>query len=189
MPLQPVTEPVVSVVMIFLNGEKYIREAIESIVDQTFNSWELLLVDDGSTDSSTQIAQAYASRFPGRMVYLDHETHCNRGMSASRNLGIRHGRGRYVAFLDADDVWLPCKLERHVALMEEYPDTGMIYGASLYWHSWTGNPDDATRDHVPDPGHSGGHADRAACTAMETVPARPRDHTTAIRFPGAPPSH
>jgi glycosyltransferase involved in cell wall biosynthesis len=147
-----VAEPLVSVVMIFLNGEKYIREAIESIINQTFDSWELMLVDDGSSDSSTQIAQSYASRFSGRIAYLEHESHCNRGMSASRNLGIRHGRGQLVAFLDSDDVWLPYKLERQVALMKSYPEAGMIYGASLYWYSWTGDPEDATRDHVPDPG-------------------------------------
>ncbi len=84
MPLQPVAEPVVTVVMIFLNGENYIREAIESVINQTFHSWELMLVDDGSTDSSTQIAQSYASRFPGRIVYLEHESHCNRGTNASQ---------------------------------------------------------------------------------------------------------
>ena len=144
--------PVVSVVMIFLNGEKFIQEAIDSIVGQTFTDWELMLVDDGSNDSSTQIALSYVGKYPGRVTYLEHEWHRNRGMSASRNLGVRHSKGRYIAFLDADDVWLPHKLERQVLIMESLPRAAMVYGASRYWHSWTGNPEDLGRDYVPDPG-------------------------------------
>src|SRR5713226_10047705 len=93
----------VSVIMIFLDEEKFIREAIESVFPQTYDNWELLLVDDGSTAGSTDIARRYAEQHPGKVRYLDHEGHRNRGMSASRNLGIRHARGDYIAFLDADD--------------------------------------------------------------------------------------
>jgi glycosyltransferase involved in cell wall biosynthesis len=145
-------EPAVSVVMIFLNGERFIQEAIESIVTQTYTKWELMLVDDGSTDGSTQIAHSYVEKYPGQVTYLEHEKHQNRGMSASRNLGILHCKGRYVAFLDSDDVWLPHKLERQVAIMESQPRASMIYGASRYWHSWTGAHDDFNLDFVPDPG-------------------------------------
>jgi glycosyltransferase involved in cell wall biosynthesis len=80
-------KPLVSVVVIFLNAADFIEEAIESVIAQTFADWELLLVDDGSTDASTGIAKAYAARHPGRVFYLTHEGRENRGMSASRNLG------------------------------------------------------------------------------------------------------
>lgn len=131
--------PLVSVVIIFLDAERFIAEAIESVVAQTYDRWELLLVDDGSTDGSTAIARRYARERPGQVRYLEHEGHRNRGMSASRNLGVRHGGGRYVAFLDSDDVWMPDKLERHVAILEAHPSAGMVVGAAAYWRTWTGN--------------------------------------------------
>src|SRR5918999_1055965 len=111
------SKPLVSVIMIFLNAEKFIEEAIESVFAQTYDSWELLLVDDGSTDDSTDIALRYAQQNPERVRYLEHDSHLNRGMSASRNLGITHAIGEYIAFLDADDVWLPHKLEQQVAIL------------------------------------------------------------------------
>lgn len=144
----------VSVVIIFLNSEKFLREAIESVFAQTYDNWELLLVDDGSTDASTQIARRYMEQYPGKVVYLEHANHVNRGMSATRNLGIHHAKGKYVALLDSDDVWLPHKLERQVAILESQPRAAILYGASQYWHSWTGNVEDMGRDHVPDLGVS-----------------------------------
>src|SRR5215207_5031419 len=106
------TKPLVSVIVVFLNAEKFIEEALESVLAQTYDNWELLLVDDGSTDSSTEIALRYANRYSGRVRYVEHPWHQNRGASASRNLGIRHAKGEYIAFLDADDVWLAHKLEQ-----------------------------------------------------------------------------
>ena len=130
--------PVVSVVTIFLNEERFLEEAIASVLTQTYDSWELLLVDDGSTDESTEIARRYAAAYPDRIRYLDHDGHQNRGMSATRNLGFRHADGRYVALLDADDVWEPDKLAGQVALMEAYPQAGMVCSATRYWRSWAG---------------------------------------------------
>src|SRR5829696_811917 len=100
------SKPLVSSVMIFFNAERFIREAIESVFAQTYDNWELLLVDDGSTDDSTQIALHYAEQYPERVRYLEHPGHQNRGMSASRNLGVSQAKGEYIALLDADDVWL-----------------------------------------------------------------------------------
>jgi glycosyltransferase involved in cell wall biosynthesis len=93
--------------MTFFNAQKFIEEAVESIVAQTYTHWELFLVDDGSADGSTDIALRYARRYAGRVGYLEHEGHQNQGISASRNLGIANAKGKYIAFLDADDVWLP----------------------------------------------------------------------------------
>lgn len=140
------SRPLVSVVTIFLNAQRFIEEAIESVFAQTCDRWELLLVDDGSTDASTRIARHYAQRNPQRVRYLEHEGHRNRGMSASRNLGIRHAGGEYVAFLDSDDVWLPHKLEHQVGILETHPSAGMICGAVNYWRSWTGTTADLGQD-------------------------------------------
>src|SRR5579862_1030782 len=101
--------PLVSVIISFLNGARFIREAVESVFVQTYRNWELLLVDDGSTDQSTQIAREYASLHSENVRYLEHNGHSNRGLSASRNLGIRRSGGEFLAFLDCDDVWLPQK--------------------------------------------------------------------------------
>lgn len=136
----------VSVITIFLNAGDYLEEAIASVLAQSIDDWELLLVDDGSSDQSSGTARAYAERYPGKIRYLEHEGHANRGMSASRNLGIDHAGGRYVAFLDADDVWLPERLERHLAVLEARPEVDMVYGPTLYWYSWTGRPQDQDRD-------------------------------------------
>src|SRR5918995_4247229 len=140
------SKPVVSSVIIFLNAEKFIEEAIESVFAQTYDNWELLLVDDGSTDGSTQIALRYVERYPGKVRYLEHPGHQNRGLSASRNLGISQAKGEYINFLDADDVWFPHTMEQQVAILSSYPKAGMIYGSSLYWYGWTGNPEDSQRD-------------------------------------------
>lgn len=132
------TGPTVSVVLIFFNDERFLEEAIRSVLDQTYTDWELLLVDDGSDDASTQIARACASRHPQRIRYVEHRHHANRGPSAARNLGVSMARGTYVAFLDSDDVWLPEKLEVQVRLLDAHPEAGLLVGASRYWWSWAG---------------------------------------------------
>jgi glycosyltransferase involved in cell wall biosynthesis len=144
--------PVVTVVMIFLNAERFIEEAIESVLAQSYGEWELLLVDDGSTDASTRIALRYAEQYPNKVRYFEHAGHANHGMSASRNLGISEARGEYVAFLDADDAWLPEKLEEQVAILNSHPEAAMVYGATQYWYSWTGKSEDARRDYITELG-------------------------------------
>jgi glycosyltransferase involved in cell wall biosynthesis len=139
--------PLVSVVLPFLDAERFLGETIESVLAQTFPHWELWLVDDGSTDGSTGIARLYARR-DARVRVLEHEGHANRGVSASRNLGIAHARGAFVALLDADDVFLPEKLERQVEMLQQQPEVGMVYGRSLYWYGWTGDRADAAQDRV-----------------------------------------
>jgi glycosyltransferase involved in cell wall biosynthesis len=141
--------PLVSVIIIFLNADEFLQEAIESVLAQTYDRWELILVDDGSTDRSTQMAREYADLRPGKVIYLEHADHANLGKGASRNLGIRRARGEYVAFLDADDVWLPHKLEQQAAIFGAYPDAGMLYGNTLYWYSWTDDEEDLAKDFIP----------------------------------------
>lgn len=144
--------PLVSAIIIFLNAEKFIQEAIDSILAQSYSNWELLFVDDGSTDRSSEIALNHVQKYPGKVKYLEHPGHANKGMSASRNLGIRHAKGAYIAFLDSDDIWLPHKIERQLTIFKKYQRASMVYGATRYWYSWSGHSDDTKRDYVPNLG-------------------------------------
>jgi glycosyltransferase involved in cell wall biosynthesis len=141
--------PLVSIIVIFFNAERFIEEAIESVFTQSYHNWELILVDDGSTDGSTQIALQYVKQHSGKVRYVQHPEHQNRGMSTSRNLGVRYAGGEYVAFLDADDVWFSHKLEQQVTILNAHPEASMVYGNTQYWYSWTGNPADIQRDLIP----------------------------------------
>jgi glycosyltransferase involved in cell wall biosynthesis len=129
-------DPRVSAIIIFLDEANFLAEAIESVLAQTFEDWQLLLVDDGSTDGSSDIARDYAARHAGRVRCLEHEGHANRGMSASRNLGLAHARGEFVAFLDGDDVWEADKLAAQVPVLQADPALAMTYGRTLVWYSW-----------------------------------------------------
>jgi glycosyltransferase involved in cell wall biosynthesis len=144
--------PLVTIVTNFFNEARFLQDAIASIRAQTLEDWELLLVDDGSTDGSTEIAAEAAKRDPDRIRYFEHPRHANIGMSASRNVGLRHARARYIALLDGDDVWLPDVLERQLAQLQVHDEAGLIYGATEWWYSWTGDPSDRGRDCVPDLG-------------------------------------
>jgi glycosyltransferase involved in cell wall biosynthesis len=143
-------EGLVSVVTPFLNpAVPYLREAIESVLAQTYPNWELLLVNDGSREESVALAREYARQHPDRIHYLEHDGALNRGHSASRNIAIRQAGGQYIALLDADDIWLPRKLEEQITIMRDFPDVGSVYGHTLYWFSWTGRLEDSSLDYIP----------------------------------------
>ncbi len=126
--------PEISVLMTAFNSAAYLAEAIESILAQeTSRPWELLFVDDGSTDETLAIATRYARRFPGTIHVLTHPFGNNCGISASRNLALRYARGRLTTFLDSDDVWLPTHLETQASLLDLMPKVSMIYGAAERW--------------------------------------------------------
>ena len=105
----------VSIIMPSYNTAKYIGESIDSILAQTYTNWELIIVDDCSTDNTDEIMEKYL--VDERIRYLKNER--NSGAAISRNYALREARGRWVAFLDSDDTWLPEKLERQIAFMEE----------------------------------------------------------------------
>jgi glycosyltransferase involved in cell wall biosynthesis len=139
-------QPLVSVIIIFFNAEDFTEEAIASIMAQTYRHWEILLIDDGSNDRSTKIALELVQQYPHQITYQDHEGHLNRGMSFSRNLGIDQAKGEYIAFLNADDIWLPQKLEQQVQILQRHPDVGMVYGPWQYWYSWIDETPNETVD-------------------------------------------
>jgi glycosyltransferase involved in cell wall biosynthesis len=124
-----VSEPLISVVIPAHNAEKYLAEALESVRSQAFSDYEIIVIDDGSTDRTAEIA----SRYDG-VVLLSQS---NRGEAGARNTGIRAARGKYVAFLDADDVWLPSKLEKQAAHLVAHPWTVWTYTDALVFDSAT----------------------------------------------------
>lgn len=137
--------PRVSVICPFLNAETLMAESLDSVLSQDFDDFELILVDDGSQDASAAIAAGYVDRLPGRARLLSHPDGANRGISASRNLGLSVASGEYIAFIDADDVWLPGKLREQVALLDANPSAAMACGVVTYWASWDGGMDEVIR--------------------------------------------
>lgn len=144
--------PRVTVVVPIFNAERFLRECVESVLDQDCPEWELVLVDDGSTDASAAVAREFAASHPERIHFLHHEGGANRGSSASRNLGARQRRGELIAFLDADDVWPRHTLREMVEVMDRHSGTGFAYGRGQLWYSWSGGLDDPPEDQLPDPG-------------------------------------
>ena len=128
--------PLVSVIMICRNGERFLAEALDSLFSQTLKQWELVFVDDGSTDASLQIIADRSALDPGRIRVIIHPENRWSGTAASRNLGMLAARGKYVTFLDADDVYEPDRLASHLAWLEANPGLGVVIGHDLYWRSW-----------------------------------------------------
>ncbi|MGD1918033.1 MAG: glycosyltransferase family 2 protein [Pleurocapsa sp.] len=111
--------PNVSVVIPAYNAAHFLGQALESIFAQTYTEYEIILVDDGSTDNTKTILEPYLSRI--NYIYQP-----NKGVAAARNKGIEIAQGRLIAFLDADDLFLPQKLQQQVALFKLHPDVGMV---------------------------------------------------------------
>lgn len=149
----PSSEPAVSVIMIFRDAGRFIDAAIRSVEAQTFVDWELVLVDDGSTDDGPAIVASHQLRIGERLRLLRHPGGGRRGTGPSRNLGMHAARGRYLAFLDADDVYEPRRLERHVQCLERDPALGVVMSAECYWRSWQPTEAHATDggDHIIGP--------------------------------------
>ena len=107
----------VSVIMACHNGEKYLRQAVDSVLAQTNRDWELLIIDDASTDGSVTIAEEYSVR--DSRIKLLHTERSTGKPATTRNVGIEAASGRFIAFLDCDDQWLPGKLEHQLPLFEQ----------------------------------------------------------------------
>jgi len=124
------------------NGEAYIGEAINSLIDQDYPFWELIVVDDGSTDSTPEILDRYSDH---RIIRIRQE---NAGEARARNVGLEHARGQYIAFLDADDLYLPNALADLSNFLERHPDYDVAYADGLVFDE-NGNTISHLSDHRP----------------------------------------
>jgi len=120
------TAPLVSIVLPTYNRARFLPQALESIREQSFTDWELIVVDDGSTDDTREWIAALSAKTPQPVRYVYQE---NQGAYAARNTGVELAAGRYVAFFDSDDLWLPHHLEHCVAALEANPEVDWVYGA------------------------------------------------------------
>jgi len=116
-----VSKPLVSVIIPVYNGERYLTQSIESVLAQTYHPTEIILVDDGSTDKTATLAKQYH----GQIRYVLQK---NLGAGAARNLGVEFAQGRFLAFIDADDLWMPKKLAQQMAVLASEPSVDMVFG-------------------------------------------------------------
>jgi glycosyltransferase involved in cell wall biosynthesis len=114
----------VSVIIPVYNGERFLAEALQSVIEQTYTPSEIIVVDDGSTDGTAAVAQA----FPVRYLYQ-----ANQGPSAARNAGVQRSSGEIIAFLDADDIWMPEKLAKQLAVLDDDERVGLVFCYQRYF--------------------------------------------------------
>ncbi|MFA5014770.1 MAG: glycosyltransferase [Actinomycetota bacterium] len=116
-------DPKISVIIPCYNSARYLPSALDSVFSQTYQDFEVIAIDDGSTDSTREVLDIFLSKYPDKLRYLYQQ---NQGPSAARNKGIRHSKGEYVAFLDTDDIWLKEKLELQVKALSG-TKAGLVY--------------------------------------------------------------
>lgn len=116
--------PTVSIITPAYNAERLLSDTVASVLAQTFKDFELLVVDDGSSDGTLELARHWARTDARVRVF----THHNRGSSAARNIGIRHSRGEYIALLDSDDLWQPIFLATQMAIFDQHADVDVVTG-------------------------------------------------------------
>ena len=112
----------VDVIIPSFNAAKYLPAALESVFSQTFDDWRILLVDDGSTDNTAEVVAPFLDRFGPRIKYIKQN---NRGLPAARNAAIQASTAEFLALLDADDLWLPCRLSESLKVLAERPQAGL----------------------------------------------------------------
>jgi glycosyltransferase involved in cell wall biosynthesis len=135
-----VTPPLISCIIPVFNGERYLREALDSVLGQTHAPLEAIVADDGSTDGTREVVNAFGAR-----VHYLHQP--NSGHAAARNLGLMVARGDFVAFLDADDLWHPEKLERQMARFDTRPELGVsVTLVRNFWSPELTGPERASND-------------------------------------------
>ena len=116
--------PRVSVIIPCFNRAEYLSETICSVLEQTYRDFELICVDDGSTDNTRDVLD----RFAGQITVLEHPGRVNKGQSAAINLGLAAATGEFIAVLDSDDLWTSGKLDEQVAYLDAHPEIGIVYG-------------------------------------------------------------
>ena len=118
--------PLVSIIMAAFNSEVYISESIKSVVDQSYSNWELLIINDGSSDNTLNVSKSFSD---SRIRIFDQK---NMGVSAARNVGLINMTGQYLCFLDADDVMPKNSIKSRMNIFHQYPDISFIDGIVIY---------------------------------------------------------
>lgn len=134
--------PLISVVLPVYNGAPYLTEAIDSVLSQTFRNFELIIIDDGSSDDSAAVISSYKDR---RIRFIQQD---NQGLSATLNILISLAKGTYIARQDQDDISMPDRFSKQVAFLEAHPDCGMVGTWASIWEGT--NPTDRVHQHPPD---------------------------------------
>lgn len=134
-------KPIVSIIIPAYNAGKYIKQTVESVIGQTYKNIEIIVIDDGSKDKTAEIVKSFGDP---RVIYIFQE---NNGQSAARNAGIKIAKGKYISFLDSDDLFLPQKIERQVDFLESNPDCGVCY--SKIYHFFSDQPEKLYYNPIP----------------------------------------
>ena len=116
-----------SVIMTSYNYENFISDAIESVIEQSYKDWELLIVDDGSEDNSLSIINAFVDKYPDRIRLFTHPQHQNKGIKASYELGLSLAKAPFIAFLESDDRWKSDCLRKKVSALKENPEAAIAF--------------------------------------------------------------
>ena len=124
-------KPLVSVILPVYNQDAYIEKAISSVMDQTFQDFELIIVDDASTDRTLGILRRFAARFPKKIKLVELKQNLGAGGDICANKALGHSRGKYIARMDADDISFPTRLEKQVRYLENHPDVFLV-GSNAY---------------------------------------------------------
>jgi glycosyltransferase involved in cell wall biosynthesis len=119
-----VLDPVVSVIIPVYNGQRFLSETLESVISQTMTGWEIIAINDESTDNSRKVLKLYTERYPDKIRCISVR---NGGVSRARNTGVSLARGKYIAFLDQDDLWMPEKLQLQTELLSSDETLGMVF--------------------------------------------------------------
>ena len=128
------TDPLVSVIIPTYNRAGFVSQTLQSVLDQTYERMEIVVVDDGSIDNTREVLREYQDKI--KYIYQERSER-----SKARNEGFRHSQGDYIAFLDSDDVWLPTKIQKQVQILNEKPDVGLVY-VGVQFIDTEGNPYD-----------------------------------------------
>lgn len=124
----------VSVIIPTYNCVRFLPEALDSVFRQTYQNFEIVVVDDGSTDDTRELVKSYIDKYPGKLNYIYQE---NQGLACARNTAINHAKGEYIAILDADDIFLPTKLEEEIRAFEANPEVGIVH-SNIAWITESG---------------------------------------------------
>jgi glycosyltransferase involved in cell wall biosynthesis len=124
--------PVVSVCIASYNHARFLPRCLESILAQTYQDFNIVVVDDGSTDNSCEILESFQRQYPEKIQYSFHPNHANSGYVKTTNAAIRASSGKYIAFIGSDDVWYPHKLAVQMAFFERQPDVSFVYSYAQY---------------------------------------------------------